>query len=74
MSSSQAPMPTPPRDQESKPEPSRSTLLHRAVTVTLGLLLVGYVLHEHPVVRETASAVATVAAVGIAALPYLRRR
>ncbi|MFD7966721.1 hypothetical protein ACFV5J_38660 [Streptomyces zaomyceticus] len=72
MSSSQAPTPTPLRAQE--PEPSRSTLLHRAATVVLGLLLVAYVLHEHPAVRETASAVATVAAVGVAALPCLRRR
>ncbi|MEU6622026.1 hypothetical protein ABZ926_14830 [Streptomyces litmocidini] len=72
MSSSQPPASVPLRDQE--PGPSRTTLLHRAATVVFGLLLVAYVLHEHPAVRETASAVATVAAAGIAALVYLRRR
>ncbi|MGW0121745.1 hypothetical protein [Streptomyces sp. NPDC003327] len=37
---------------------------------------VAYVLHEHPAVRETATAMATVAAVvaAVAALAYTRRR
>ncbi|MFB7454675.1 hypothetical protein [Streptomyces sp. NPDC056194] len=74
MSSSQTPTPVPPHDQE--PELSRrpAAFLHRLVTAALGLFFVAYVLHEHPAVRETASAVATVAAAGIAALVYLRRR
>ncbi|MGW0121730.1 hypothetical protein [Streptomyces sp. NPDC003327] len=72
MSSSQTSTPVPPHDQD--PEPSRPVLLHRLVTAALGLFFVAYVLHEHPAVRETASAVATVAVAGIAALVYLRRR
>lgn len=47
--------PTPPRAPE--PEPSRDRLLHWIVTGLLALGFVGYVVHEHPALRETAAAV-----------------
>lgn len=45
--------PTPPRT----PDPDPHRLLHRLVTGLLVLAFLGYVLHEHPALRETAAAV-----------------
>ncbi|MFF9457341.1 MULTISPECIES: hypothetical protein [Streptomyces] len=45
--------PTPPR----APDPDPHRLLHRLVTGLLVLAFLGYVLHEHPALRETAAAV-----------------
>ncbi|MFE1028276.1 hypothetical protein ACFW5I_27540 [Streptomyces sp. NPDC058818] len=45
--------PTPPR----APDPDPHRLLHKLVTGLLVLGFLGYVLHEHPALRETASAV-----------------
>ncbi|WP_055689103.1 hypothetical protein [Streptomyces prasinus] len=56
--------PTPPR----APNPDPHRLLHRLVTGLLALGFLGYVLHEHPELRETATAVGGLGALFLAAV------
>lgn len=61
--------PTPPR----APEPSRDRLLHWIVTGLLALGFVGYVVHEHPALRETAAAVGGLGTLLLAAVLAIGR-
>lgn len=56
--------PTPPPT----PDPDPHRLLHRIVTGLLALAFLGYVLHEHPALRETAAAVGGLGALILAAV------
>jgi hypothetical protein len=56
--------PTPPRG----PDPDPHRLLHRIVTGLLALGFIGYVLYEHPALRETAAAVGGLGALVLAAI------
>lgn len=54
--------PTPPQT----PGPDLHGLVHRIVTGLLVLAFLGYVLHEHPALRETAAAVSGMGALILA--------
>ena len=58
------PQPTPPR----APEPDPHCLLHRLITGVLVLAFLGYVLHEHPALRETAAALGGLGALLLAGI------
>lgn len=62
--------PTPP--QTPQPDPNR--LLHRIVTGALALAFLGYVVHEHPALRETAAAVGGLGTLLLAAVLALGHR
>ncbi|MFG3155369.1 hypothetical protein ACGF7W_25365 [Streptomyces sp. NPDC048219] len=50
------------------PDPDPHRLLHRLVTALLTLGFLGYVLHQHPALRETAAAVGGMGALILAAV------
>ncbi|MFI2764315.1 hypothetical protein ACH5A3_36610 [Streptomyces echinatus] len=56
--------PTPPRG----PDPDPHRLLHRIMTGLIALAFLGYVLYEHPALRETAAAVGGLGTLVLAAI------